>query len=101
MYLDDGESLAYLSDKNASALVKFNWNNNTLYSTNYSANNYKFALTKRITQVAIYGIKASPALVTGGMYEIPFIYDESTKCVMTSGFAFELDQNLTINLVWN
>ena len=101
MYLDDGETLSYETDSNASALINFNWNNNSLYVNNKSDNNYQFPLTQRITQVAIYGIEVAPVLVTGAYLEIPFVYDPITKCVMTSGFAFDLNENLTVNLVWN
>ena len=50
---------------------------------------------------SLYGIEVAPVLVTGAYLEIPFIYDPITKCVMTSGFAFDLNENLTVNLVWN
>jgi hypothetical protein len=45
MYLDDGETLSYENDSNASALINFNWNNNSLYVNNKSSNNYQFPLT--------------------------------------------------------
>lgn len=77
------------------------WTGNSLYLTNIAGNNYEFPLTQRVTSVAVYGIETAPALVTGGMYEIPYLYDPAIKAVFTSGFAFELNQGLTVNLVWN
>jgi hypothetical protein len=101
IYLDDGETLDYQHKSNSHAWIQMTWTGNSLYLTNIASNNYEFPLTQRVTSVAVYGIETAPALVTGGMYEIPYVYDPAIKAVFTSGFAFELNQGLTVNLVWN
>lgn len=89
LYVDDGESFAYLNE-NGSSLIQFTYEWNTLTSSFASGSNYNFPETQRVTKIVIHGLESNPAVVLGGNVEIDYLYDAEKKALYTSGYEFKL-----------
>jgi len=100
LYLDDGETFAYL-DENGSSLIRFSYEYNTLSSSFASGSKYNFPETQKVTKIVIYGLESNPAVVLGGNVEIDYLYNAEKKALYTSGYEFELGQGKMLELAWN
>jgi alpha-glucosidase (family GH31 glycosyl hydrolase) len=100
LYLDDGETFAYL-DENGSSLIQFSYEYNTLSSSFVSGSKYNFPETQKVTKIVIYGLESNPAVVLGGNVEIDYLYNAEKKALYTSGYEFELGQGKMLELAWN
>ena len=75
MYLDDGETFNYKTRKDASALIGFKYESNTLTTSFMKGSDYKFPKTQTVDKIVIYGLETMPAAVLGESVEVDYIYD--------------------------
>lgn len=101
IYLDDGETFDFAKDVTKSALIKFNYESNTLTSYFESGSGYDLPETQKVTKVIIYGLESSPAIVLAANIESDYLYDVERKALVTSGFSLKLGQGKMIELAWN
>lgn len=101
IYLDDGETFDFAKDATKSALIKFNYESNTLTSYFESGSGYDLPETQQVTKVIIYGLDSNPAIVLAANIESDYYYDVDRKALVTSGFSLKLGQGKMIELAWN
>lgn len=105
LYLDDGETLAYQTDPNASVSLDFTMSGTNLLSSKSAltaSNQYVFGDDQKITEVAIYGFHSRPLDVLSSGVEVKYTYVAENEALYISDeyFAADLD-NLAIEIVWN
>lgn len=91
LYLDDGETLNYKKHFDASTLIEFKYESNTLTSSFIGGSDYTFPKTQKVSKIVIYGLKTAPAIVLGANVEIDYLYDDEKQALFTGGFQFTFD----------
>lgn len=77
LYLDDGETLRYEQDENASTHVSFTYSaDGNISATTTNAN---YAAFPNVATAVIYGVEAAPQSVKIGNADVSYVYEASNK----------------------
>jgi len=75
LYVDDGETLSYLTDSESYVEIDFNMNAGTFRSSVVEGSAAALGADQKVTELNIYGYHSAPLFVLAGAIEVDFIYD--------------------------
>jgi len=102
LYVDDGESLDYLTKADSYAEVQFSMSGETLRSSLTSGSKAAFGANQKVTQLTFYGFHSAPYNVLAGAIEVDFIYVAANEALYVNLLQTPQDLDAVwIEVVWN